>query len=191
MNFIKHFEERFPLLIDKDFEEFFKISTTQTYKKGERIISIGDTDKTVFIPIKGIVRGFLINYKGKELTTFLIPEFQPFAAYEPIILDKPTKHAFECLEPTEVILFDYLKLEQLAFRNDRIMKVKDVVLEELIALLIKRNENFVVNSPEKRYLDFIEKSSDLLQRVSQKHIASYLGITAVSFSRLKKRIYKQ
>ena len=79
----------------------------------------------------------------------------------------------------------------LTIKNPRIQKVKtDLILEGLVFSL-RRNERFISLSPEQRYLSFVENNSNLLQRVSQKHIASYLGITPVSFSRLKKRIYKQ
>lgn len=191
MNFINQFQSRFPFLLPNDFEAFLSITHQAKFKKGEKIIDIGEKKKKIIILLKGIVRGFIINYQGRELTTFLFQENTAFAAYEPLILEKPTNHAFECLEHSEALILEYKDLEKLTNSNTRIKKAMDAIIMDSLSLALQRNESFIKESPEMRYLSFIEKHDDLLRRVSQKHIASYLGITAVSFSRLKKRIYMQ
>lgn len=191
MEFIDNFKNRFPFLLPEDFEAFFAISTPIELKKGQKVIGIGEIKKKVCITLKGIVRGFLINYQGRELTTFILPENHAFAAYEPLILNKPSRQIFETLAPSKLLTFDYNDLEELTKKNNRIKRVKDQIIMETLLMTIKRNESFIMESPEQRYLSFIRDHQDLLQRVSQKHIASFLGITAVSFSRMKKRIYKQ
>ncbi|MEM1122504.1 MAG: Crp/Fnr family transcriptional regulator [Bacteroidota bacterium] len=191
MNFTNKFQQQFSFLQPEDFEAFFRITTKLKFRKGERIIERGDTRKKVFVILKGIVRGFIYNYKRRELTTFLHQENEPFMAYEPVVQNKPTNHIFECLEPTEVLSFDYEELITLTEKNANIKKVKDAIITNSLIFALQRNEQFIQESPEKRYLSFIEHHSDLMQRVSQKHIASYLGITAVSFSRVKNRIYMQ
>lgn len=191
MNFINQFQSRFPFLLPNDFDTFLSITHHTKLKKGEKIVDFGDKKKKIIILLKGIVRGFIINYQGRELTTFLFQENAAFAAYEPLILERPTHHAFECLEATEVLLFEYKDLEALTDANARIKKVMDIIIMDSLSIALQRNESFIKESPEKRYLQFMKNHSDLLRRVSQKHIASYLGITAVSFSRLKKRVYMQ
>ena len=191
MNFINIFQERFPFLQPNDFKSFLAITSETKAKKGDKIIDIGEKKRKGAIILKGIVRGYLINYKGVEITTFLFKEYKTVAAYEPFILNQPSKHTFECLEKSELLLFDFADLELLAKSNVRIKKVMDTLIKENLLTVIKRNESFITQSPEKRYLSFVEYQTDLLRRVSQKHIASYLGITPVSFSRLKRRIYKQ
>ncbi len=191
MNFINQFQSRYPFLLSSDFDSFLSITHHAKFKKGEKVIDFGEKKKKIIILLKGIVRGFIINYQGRELTTFLFQENAAFAAYEPLILEKPTNHAFECLENSEALVFEYKDLEKLANLNDRIKKVLDAIIMDSLSIAIQRNESFIKESPEKRYLSFMKKHDDLLRRVSQKHIASYLGITAVSFSRLKKRIYMQ
>ncbi len=191
MDFSNHFQERFSFLLPKDFKELMAYSKEYQFKKGDKIIDFGEKKKKVVIILKGIVRGYIVNYQKKELTTFIYQEFAAFAAYEPFLLSKPSNHAFECLEPTKVLMIDNEDLEKLISTNHRIKKVKEKIIIEGLLLSFKRNESFIKLSPEKRYKDFMKKKSGLLQRVSQKHLASYLGITAVSFSRLKKRIYDQ
>lgn len=191
MDFSNHFQEKFSFLLPKDVKDFLTISKEYQFKKGDKIIDFGEKKKKVIIILKGIVRGYIVNYQDKELTTFIYQEFAAFAAYEPFLLSKPSNHAFECLEPTKVLMIDNEDLEKLISTNHRIKKVKEKIIIEGLLLSFKRNESFIKLSPEKRYKDFMKKKSGLLQRVSQKHLASYLGITAVSFSRLKKRIYDQ
>lgn len=191
MNFKTKFQDRYSFLKPEDFQDFFKITTKLKFKKGDKIFKSGDTKKKVYMILKGIVRGYIINYQGRELTTFLYQENEAFMAYEPLILNKPTNHTFECLAATEVLSFDFADLEALVKINDNVKKVKDSIIMDNLLFAIQRNESFIRESPEKRYLSFMKNHGELLQRVSQKHIASYLGITAVSFSRLKKRIYMQ
>lgn len=191
MNFIDQFQSRYPFLLPNDFDTFLSITHQTKFKKGEKIIDFGEKKKKIIILLKGMVRGFIINYQGRELTTFLFQESTAFAAYEPLILGKPTHHAFECLEHSEALVLEYKDLETLTNTNTRIKKVMDSIIMDSLSIAIQRNESFIRESPEKRYLSFMKNHDDLLQRVSQKHIASYLGITAVSFSRLKKRIYMQ
>jgi len=191
MDFSNHFKDKFPSLLPTDLKELMAISSEHHFKKGDKVIDFGDKKKKVILILEGIIRGYIINYQEKELTTFIYQEFAAFAAYEPFLLSKPSNHAFECLEATRVLMIDNKDLERLINTNSRLKEIKDKIIIEGLLLSFKRNESFIKLSPEKRYIDFMKKKSGLLQRVSQKHLASYLGITAVSFSRLKKRIYEQ
>ncbi len=191
MDFNNHLKNKFSFVSQEDFKQLMTISHEYQFKKGDKIIDFGEKKKKVIIILEGIVRGFIVNYQGKELTTFIYQEFAAFAAYEPFLLSKPSNHAFECLEPTKVLIIDNKDLENLISTNNHFKQLKDKIIIEGLLLSFKRNESFIKLSPENRYKDFMKKKNGLLQRVSQKHLASYLGITAVSFSRLKKRIYEQ
>ena len=188
MDFINQFQSRYPFLLSSDFDAFLSITHRSKFKKGEKIIDFGEKKKKIVILLKGIVRGFIINYQGRELTTFLFQENMAFAAYEPLILNNPSNHAFECLEHSEALSLEHRDLELLTQSNSRIKKVMDSIIMDSLSTALQRNESFIKESPEQRFLSFMEKQPDLLKRVYQKHIASYLGITAVSFSRLKKRV---
>ena len=141
MNFFNHFKNRYPFLEEKDFELFYSITSRNQYKKGEKIIDYGEKKKKVAIVIKGIVRGFLINYQGKEITTFLFPEYAAFAAYEPLVLNQPTKQVFECLENTEAFVFDFNDLEVIAKKNPSIKDIKDAIIMDSMVLAFRRNES--------------------------------------------------
>lgn len=191
MDFSNHLKNKFSFVSQEDLKQLMTISQEYQFKKGDKIIDFGEKKKKVIIILEGIVRGYIVNYQGKELTTFIYQENAAFAAYEPFLLSKPSNHAFECLEPTKVLIIDHKDLDYLISKNTHLKQIKDKIIIEGLLLSFKRNESFIKLSPEKRYKNFINKQSGLLQRVPQKHLASYLGITAVSFSRLKKRIYKQ
>ncbi|MEM6321637.1 MAG: Crp/Fnr family transcriptional regulator [Bacteroidota bacterium] len=191
MNFHLHFSKKYDFLTPNDLQRFLQITTLKKFKRGEKLIDVGDESKKTFMVLKGLIRGYITNYQGKEITTFLFREYHALAAYEPLILGEPSRQVFECLEATEVLELDYEELDKLAKSNPRIKQAVDAIIMEHLSVALRRNESFILKSPEQRYLAFLENHGDMLQRVSQKHIASYLGITAVSFSRLKKRIYEQ
>ena len=190
MSFNEYFKNRYPYLQPSDFEDFSVIANSKRLKRGEKLIDLGERKKEVMFVVKGIIRGYLINYNGKEITTAILQEYHAFGAYEPLILDQPTNHVYECLEDTELVVVKFSDLEELTRKNERIKKVIDTIVFDILVTTIRRTESFIIHSPESRYKNFVEENGDLLQRVSQKHIASYLGITPVSFSRLKKRIYE-
>ena len=105
-----------------------------------------------------------------------------------IFSHRPSGRYFEVLEPSKVMLIDYIELEKLFVQNPRIEAVRTRLLEENFYQMVLKMEEYLWLSPEERYQRLLLKTPDLLQRVPQKYIATYLGITPVSLSRIRKRI---
>lgn len=93
----------------------------------------------------------------------------------------------EFLEPSTLLVFDYRDIEQLARDNLRIERLKNKFIQDYLVKILHRLETFLVYNPEERYEWLMREQPELLKRVQQKHLASYLGITPVSLSRLRTR----
>lgn len=169
-------------------EELGKIDFIKRFRKGTMLLEEGKTSNECYFIIKGCVRDFYLK-DGEEKTTEFYTEEQ---AVVPSAYGKnaASEYYIECLEDviagvgtpqleTEI----YQKFPQVESLNralgDAIMaKFQDTLAE------------FKMTSPEERYLNLIKTRPDLMQRVPQHQIASFLGITPESLSRIRKRIIK-
>lgn len=124
-------------------------------------------DKIYFIK-KGALR-LWNNDDGKDITFQFFFEGQIVASYESFHLGKPSIFTIETIENTDLLVLEKRKLEHLlAYTEYFLSRIKE--------------------SPEKRYISLLEKRPELVRRVPDHYIASFLGITPVSLSRIKKRI---
>lgn len=171
-----------------DVQVILKSSKAQSFATGEFLITEGQKRKEVFWVRKGLVRGFRVNDKGEEITTMLRWENQPVVSPSLILFNQPSQQYFQALEPTEVLRFDYDRLQAIINDNPTLEANRKYILQHILKEALQRIDSFVLQSPEERYLDFIGTKPDILNRVPNKYIANVLGITPVSLSRIRKRI---
>ncbi len=191
LNNVYDFFTRFSFLNDEDIDEIVKVSSVKNFKQGEEFIKLGSTRKKLGIIQKGLIRGYSIKSNGEEVTVIFAKEGEIASTYDLIFHDRPTRQIVEFLEPTDMMVFEYREIERLAEGNPRIERLKHQFIEDFLIKVLERLETFLICTPEERYLWLIEEDETLLQRVQQRHLASFLGITPVSLSRLKSRISKR
>lgn len=137
---------------------------------------------------RGLIRGYYLNEAGEEITTTFIPENSWVTDYPSLLMGKPSRYSFQCLEPTTLITVSYFHIQQgydqfMGFeRNGRL------IAEAILQQQQRRIESFQFDSAEQRYLDFIQEHPSLFNRISLTHLASYLGIERPSLSRIRRKI---
>lgn len=163
---------------------------TQKRKYGAReiIFEPGIKNTTVFLIVKGLVRAFVIDEKGNEITFVLRREGQFLGAPHTLIFDEPSRLGMATLEPTTIYSIDYAALEKIVADSPNLLANQQMITQHLLKDSILRVESLLLNSPEERYLKFIKENPKLVHRVADKHIAHVLGITPVSLSRIRKRL---
>lgn len=171
-----------------DVQVLLKNAKIKSYAQGAYLIEEGQLKKEIFLIRKGLVRGFKINEKGDEITTMLRWEHQPFTCPHLTLHNEPAQHYFEALEPTNVFSIDHDKYHSILDSSPKLAANNKYFYESVIKQALQRIDNFVMLSPEERYLDFIGSKPDIANRVPDKYIAHVLGITPVSLSRIRKRI---
>lgn len=171
-----------------DAQELLKSAKTRSFAVGELLIREGQTRKEVFFIRQGLVRGVRINDKGEEITTMLRWENQPIASPYLILFQEPAQQNFEALEPTDVFCIDFDTMESIIARNPKLEANRKYFLQNILKEAMERIDSFILLSPEERYLEFIRTKPDIVDRVPGKYIATLLGITPVSLSRIRKRI---
>ena len=185
-NFLTSFK-RFTFLRLPDLMNLFKISSIKSFKKGDILASEGKYCECTFLIIKGIIRTYVLTEDGTERTIKLAKEKDFTSCWASLMYGKVSTEYLEVLEDCRVIAINTKRLNELSKDNIRILRLFHEGLKEAFKEAILRVEFFTVLSPEERYKLLLEKSPELIQRVPQKYLASYLGITTVSLSRIRNR----
>jgi CRP-like cAMP-binding protein len=183
--------KRFEILKLTDLLDLYRISSLKSFKKGEIITREGEYCEYAFLIWKGIIRTYVLTSEGKERTIRLAREKHFTSCGASFLSGAPSTEYLEALEDCKVIAVNTKKLEQLSQQNQRILRVSIEGMKEAFADAINRIEFFTVLNPEQRYKALMEESPDLIQRVPQKYLASYLGITTVSLSRIRNRKFSR
>lgn len=182
------FKAWFPDLSAESVQALIRISQTIHLEKDEHFIRFGELKYGIALVAKGTIRGYYYAENGQEMTPFFWHEELVTASWETIFLNQPAALDFQAIEKTTLIVIDYVDLKK---EIEFIANLKNVyirILETIFANTMIHNSEYVNAKPEQRYEIFRKRSPHLINRISEKHIASHLGITPISFSRMKKRL---
>lgn len=154
------------------------------YKKKELIINDTENiDKVCYI-VDGLVRIYY-HRENKEITNWFIEENGVFMPVYHILTGQPNNNNYEALKTTIVLESSYSKLEKIYAFHPQLQLLGRKMIESYYAKFLAHSHNVLFLSAEERYASFIEKKSDLLNIVALKHIASYLGISQETLSRIR------
>ncbi|WKS96137.1 Crp/Fnr family transcriptional regulator [Riemerella columbina] len=162
--------------------------TIKKVKKGQLILQAGEVgDFTVFVE-KGLLRMYSIDRDGKEHIIQFAPEHWLISDRNSLFFGETSQFYIEAIEDSEVLILDAEFFTQLVKRFPQMAKPQDILLQKHIRNLQNRVNALLGASAEERYLDFIKMYPDILLRVPQWMVASYLGITPESLSRVRKHL---
>lgn len=172
-------------------KDLFKVLRKAQVRKlaaGAIYLKEGSVDKSLAYIQKGLIRVYQISEKGEDLTIMLRWEDQFIASHDTIIYNRASRFYYQALEETIIIEADYAEIEATLYQSPGFEKTRYNFTLHMLSEALERIESFVLHNPEERYLELMERKSDILQRVPDKHLATFLGITPVSLSRIRKRI---
>lgn len=176
-------------VLPTDTEPLFAMTKWVRLEANEAYIREGDTSQRLAFIEQGIMRAYLIKDNGEEATLFLRWEGQFIASHDTIIHHKPSRFIYRALEPVTLLEIDYKVLEDILKIHPEYEPLRNFFLMRMLADSLKIMESFVTQSPEERYRDLVTEQFSLVNRVPGKYIASMLGITPVSLSRIRKRMH--
>jgi len=184
MKKLSHFTE----LHNLELAALEEICTEIRLKKKEIFIRPGDINRNFMFIKKGIVRGYFSDEEGNEHTLF-IPDDENIAFVpECFIHGQPTKYYFEAIEETELLIFNITEFENIAGQYKKIMNLYLNLLKNTFQILISRVEILTTQKPGNRLDRLLERHPAIVLQAKRKHLASFLGITPNSLSRIAARI---
>ena len=156
-------------------------------KKGELFLGEGQVCKYVGFIVKGLMR-YYINHEGEDRTYAFAQENNFVCNYESFVPKTPSTKNIQVLEDSEILQISHEDLQVLYKSVQQGERLGRIVIEQVFIQTLQDLSSFYTDTPASRYENFIKKHPDLQQRVSQYHIASYVGVKPQSLSRIRKRI---
>lgn len=160
------------------------ISKLLEVKKNTDLQPISHTCKTIYFLKKGVARIYYFK-EHIDITESFSFENNIVVRYESLFTGKPSKKAIQVLEDAEVIAINANELFKLYDQFPDIERLFRKIFENALVDTVNRVESIQFHSAEERYNALIKEAPDVLKRVPLKYIASYLGITPVSLSRIR------
>ncbi|WP_452224111.1 Crp/Fnr family transcriptional regulator [Lacinutrix chionoecetis] len=173
---------------EKEIVSIVENCTTKTVKKDQYLLRENEHCTHTFFVEKGLLRQFTIDQKGKEHILSFAPESWFVTDRESSYFNKPSIYYIQALEDSQVILLDENFVKLLIEKIPSFLDFNNRLLHNHIRHLQKRINLLLSAAAEDRYLQFIKMYPDILLRVPQTMVASYLGITPESLSRVRKEL---
>ena len=188
--FRKHLET-FVIFSDEEWSIFCDHVYPRLLKKRRKFVGEGKICNEVGFILNGSFRFYFVK-DGTEISNYFCFQSEFISSYRSFLKREPGLINIEAMEDSLLICFSHESLQQLLV-DDRIMLKMErfgrTIAEYLICCYEERVFSFVTQTPEARYRLLLENGDGLLQRIPQHYLANYLGITPVSLSRIRKRIF--
>lgn len=185
--------------IQNFYTETLKISDTQlvltlaensqikVIKKGDILQHIGSISTELYFLMKGLLRGFLLDAKGREVTDCFV-----YARGIPVVssidLGEPSLIYIEALEDSELIAIPFSIVLPLMGNNLELISLYNRLLSNSLKMHWENKTALVQYIAAERYQWFLENYPGLIERVNHRYIASFLGMTPVSLSRVRSNL---
>ena len=161
-----------------------EISEIIFVKKNKDLQPIGHTCKTIYFIKKGVARIYYFK-DGIDITESFFFENSLIARVESLFTGKPSRKAIQVLEDAEIIAINANGLFKLYDTFPEIERLFRKIFEAAYVDTVNRIEGIQFHSAEERYKALLDEDPNVIQRIPLKYVASYLGITQVSISRIR------
>ncbi|SFC25238.1 cAMP-binding domain of CRP or a regulatory subunit of cAMP-dependent protein kinases [Bacillus sp. 491mf] len=182
---------KFTTFNEKEQQQIVKDILIEEYKKGTMLLRQGDIPMKCYFVLQGCVRQYSIDETGREVTSNFYTEEQAIANFNYHKQDKASSYSLVCIEDCILVVGDLAAEQDMYNKYTQLETMTRKMIEEKLGDMQDELASFIASTPEGRYKSLLRKRPHLVNRVPQHQLASYLGITPESLSRIKKRIYKE
>jgi len=169
---------------DSEYELFISKAKLIRFKKNEFLLRANKSVEKMFFLKSGIIRGYRI-IDGEDITHYFFIENWFATDFESFLTRNPGKLYLEAISDTTVYEFNRRTLFSFFEDFPKFEKIRIIQAEYAYLQMVERLREFQTENLKERYLNLISKNPKLFNLVSQKHIASYLGVAPQSLSRIK------
>ncbi|TWI85781.1 CRP-like cAMP-binding protein [Lacibacter cauensis] len=180
------FIAKYITLTEEEKNAILQLNIFHTVKKGVILLKEGQYSKESYFVLRGCIRTYYLK-DGEERTTAFYTEMEALTP-NCVIHQTPSDYYVSCLEDTVLSISNADKETEINSQFPKFEIMCRKMSEEILAKQRKDLDEFKISSPEQRYLNLLQNRPDLFQRVPQQQLASYLGITPQSLSRLRARV---
>lgn len=188
MNVVKPFLDyirKFIEISDDEFQQYINpYIVVRRYAKKQIITEAGQVENYFNFITKGLARKYY--KKGKEeINTQISFEGHIMHSQESFHSRTPSEYSIEAIEPTTLVSITYDNLERMYARSGKMEHLARLIITYTMVIKDRWQMQLVMHTPRERFIQFVNHNPELLQRVPQKFLASYLNIKPETFSRFK------
>ncbi|WP_066678155.1 MULTISPECIES: Crp/Fnr family transcriptional regulator [unclassified Chryseobacterium] len=178
----------FPFFFQEELDEIIQKHEKVVFQKGEAILQEGKMANEYYILEKGLARSFVNDFNGNDVTTNFFTENEIIIDVSSLFQRIPTQENIVCITDCECWKLDFDVFQELFHKIPNLREWGRAWMSQQLFLYKQRSVEMFTLSATKRYLHLLEQKSQVIQFAPLKQIASYLGITDTSLSRIRKEI---
>jgi CRP-like cAMP-binding protein len=163
---------------------------TSKLQKNQFLVNAGDIPTTLAFVVSGILRLYYVSDSGPEFTKSFCVEGDMVTAYTALLNTEPSKLYIQALEDSRLLIANFEEYQAVTAKSPCWQKVNQIIAERLFMKKEKRENSLLLDDAQVRYMKFRNEYPSLESRIKQHLIASYLGITPVTLSRIRARLKK-
>jgi len=164
-----------------------KLCEVKSYTKNEEIQAIGATCRTIYFVLSGVARIYYLK-DGNEVTEYFAFENDLIIRAESLFTNTPSKKAIQALEESVLVAISSEALFGLFENQPDLERLFNKLVQKAYVETLRRLENIQFLTAEERYQKLLEEQPEIVQKIPLKFVASFLGITQVSLSRIRAQI---
>lgn len=188
-NILFNFISKYISLTEEEQNAILSLNLFRSVQKGTILLKEGQNSQEEYFVLKGCIRKYYI-IDGEEKTTEFFTEMEGLVPHC-VVSKTPSEYFIGCVEDTILTVTNPDMGVDLNIKFPKFEIMCRMLSEELLAKQQINFDEFKISSPEQRYLNLLQNRPDLIQRVPQHQLASYLGIKPQSLSRLRTRILEK
>ncbi len=185
-NAVHHIIHQIRPISQQSFSEMEKLLVFKSIPKGETFISRNKPDAFEYFVLNGICKSFLVNPEGEEITISFFLENSILSPHSTRTTKRRSSYYFKALTDMELAFIDADAFEQLMIDNIEIRDFGNTVLQLELKSKVEKEIGLASLTAKERLIEFRKKYKGLENYIPHTDIASYLGITNISLSRLRK-----
>ncbi len=162
----------------------------EEYSKGTTLLKQGGVPGNCYFVLKGCVRQHAVDVMGRDITSNFYTEEQAISIFNAHKPDKSSEYTLTCLEDCVLVVGRLDTEKEMYAKYTQLETMTRRMIEESFGQVQEEFAAFIASSPEDRLKTLLHKRPGLIERVPQHQLASYLGMTPESLSRIKKRIHR-
>ena len=185
------FLENITSISNQEFENGFQYFDKIVLEKGDYFVKENTICKQIAFINKGILRTFYINEKSEDTTSCFCVENNLTSSYKSFILQETSKLNIQSLEKSELLVINYNDLQKLYIESPIWGKIGRLIAENEYIGMEKYASVLNNETAKTKYMRLMNEQPQIIQKVANQFIASYLGITSRTLSRIKSEILKE
>jgi CRP-like cAMP-binding protein len=184
---LRRFMAKFESFDQNEINAIIEKTDVESFSKGTVILKEGEVCTRCYFVLTGCIRQYQI-VNGEEKTSAFFTEGQASVQYSSYLKGSQSEYYLSCVEDCTLIVGTREQEQKLHKQYPKLVHLIHTLMPQDYSKVEDRLSSMINSSPEERYLNLIKNQPELLARVPLNQIASYIGVTPESFSRIRKRI---